>query len=161
MATIGLPNTRRTTFGTDYSDLLCTSSSKKTESESTADVRTDYNKWSRNIMLLRIDAYRKYEPLRMLNLLTVLSVRLIARVPTVLTVPVLELKLVFERTLRYFTHYCSKCQGQWSNSQVGGGVERTSEYMNYEGTVCLQKYRLHSKLGCPASPQPLYPHGPQ
>ena len=53
-------------------------------------------------MLLRIDAYRKYEPLRMLNLLTVLSVRLLARVPTVLTVlavPVLELELVFERTL--------------------------------------------------------------
>ena len=34
----------------------------KTESESTADVRTDYNKCSRNVMLLRIDAYRKYEP---------------------------------------------------------------------------------------------------
>ena len=53
-------------------------------------------------MLLRIDAYRKYEPLRMLNLLTILSVRLLARVPTVLTVlavPVLELELVFERTL--------------------------------------------------------------
>ena len=30
-------------------------------------------------MLLRIDAYRKYEPLRMLNLLTVLSVRLLAK----------------------------------------------------------------------------------
>ena len=52
-------------------------------------------------MLLRIDAYQKYEALRMLNLLTVLSVRLLARVPTVLTVltvPVLELELVFERT---------------------------------------------------------------
>ena len=70
----------------------------KTESESIADVRTDYNEWSRNVMLLRIDAYRKYEPLRMLNLLTVLSVRLLARVLTVLTVPVLELELVFERT---------------------------------------------------------------
>ena len=68
---------------------------QKTESESTADVRTDYNKWSRNVMLLRIDAYRKYEPLRMLNLLTILGVRLLARVPTVLTV----LELVFERTL--------------------------------------------------------------
>ena len=50
-------------------------------------------------MLLRIDANRKYESLRMLNLLTVLSVRLLARVPTVLAVPVLELELVFERTL--------------------------------------------------------------
>ena len=76
-------------------------------------------------MLLNIDTYRKYEPLRMLNLLTVLSIRLIARVPTVLTVPVLELELVFERTLRYFTHCCSKSQGQWSNSQDGGGIERT------------------------------------
>ena len=37
--------------------------------------------------------------LRMLNLLTVLSVRLLARGPTVLTVPVIELELVFERTL--------------------------------------------------------------
>ena len=36
----------------------------------------------------------------MLNLLTFLSVRLLARVPTVLAVPVLELELVFERTLR-------------------------------------------------------------
>ena len=55
-------------------------------------------------MLLGIDAYQKYEPLRMLNLLTVLSVRLLARVPivlTVLAVPVLELELVFERTLGY------------------------------------------------------------
>ena len=50
---------------------------------------------------ISIDAYRRYEALRMLNLLTVLSVRLLARVPTVLTVlavPVLELELVFERT---------------------------------------------------------------
>ena len=69
---------------------------QKTKSESTADVRIDYNKWSRDVMLLGIDAYRKYEPLRMLNLLTVLSVRLPARVPTVLTV----LELVFERTLK-------------------------------------------------------------
>ena len=40
----------------------------------------------------------------MLNLLTVLSVRLLARVPTVLTalaVPVLELELVFERILKH------------------------------------------------------------
>ena len=73
-----------TTFGTDYSDLLGVSSSKN-ESESTADVGTDYNKWSRNATLLRIDAYRKYEALRMLNLLTVVSVRLLARVSTVLT----------------------------------------------------------------------------
>ena len=36
--------------------------------------------------------------LLMLNLLTVLGVRLLARVPTVLAVPVLELELVFERT---------------------------------------------------------------
>ena len=53
-------------------------------------------------MLLGIDAYRKYEPMRMLNLLTILSVCLLATVPTVLTVlavPVLELELVFERTL--------------------------------------------------------------
>ena len=50
-------------------------------------------------MLLRIDANRKYEPLRMLNLLTVLSVRLLATVPTALAVPVLELELVFECTL--------------------------------------------------------------
>ena len=102
MTTIGLPNIRRTTFGTDYSDVLGASGSKKTESESTVDARTDYNKWSRNVMLLRIDAYRKYELLRMLNLLTVLSVRLLARVSTVLTIlaiPVLELELVFERTL--------------------------------------------------------------
>ena len=87
-----------TTFGTDYSDLLG-KQLQKTESESTADVRTDYNKWSRNTTLLLIDAYRKYEPL---NLPTVLSVRLLARVPTALTVlavPVLELELVFARTL--------------------------------------------------------------
>ena len=71
----------------------------KTESESTADVQTGYNKWSRNVMLLRIDAYQKYEHLRMLNLLTVLSVRLLATVLTVLAVPVLELELVFECTL--------------------------------------------------------------
>ena len=63
-------------------------------------------------MLFRIDANRKYEPLRMLNLLTILSVRLLARVPTVLAVPVLELELVFERTLtvllkhRYRIGYC-------------------------------------------------------
>ena len=53
-------------------------------------------------MLLRIDAYRKYEPLHMLNFLTILSIRLLARVLTVLTVmadPVLELELVFENTL--------------------------------------------------------------
>ncbi len=55
-------------------------------------------------MLLRIDANRKYEPLRMLNLLTILSVRLLARVPTVLAVPVLELELVFERTLYDYAH---------------------------------------------------------
>ena len=64
-------------------------------------------------MLLRIDAYRKYEPLCMFNLLTILSVRLLARVPTVLTVlavPVLELELVFERTLSlsYFSWSTSK-----------------------------------------------------
>ena len=35
----------------------------------------------------------------MLNLLTVLSVRLLAGVPTVLAVPVLEMELVFKRTL--------------------------------------------------------------
>ena len=48
----------------------------------------------------------------MLNLLTVLSVRLRARVPTVLTVlavPVLELELVFERTLSHTSrHQCRK-----------------------------------------------------
>ena len=80
----------------------------KNRKRSTADVRTDYNKWSRNATLLGIDAYRKYEALRMLNLLTVLSVRLLARVPTVLTVlavlavPVPELELVFERTLNNY-----------------------------------------------------------
>ena len=59
-------------------------------------------------MLLHIDAYRKYEPLlHMLNLLTVLSVRLLARVPTVLAVPVLELELVFERTLKVLAHHSS------------------------------------------------------
>ena len=52
-------------------------------------------------MLLRIEAYRKYEHLRKLKLLTVICVRLLAKVLTVLSVlavSFLELELIFERT---------------------------------------------------------------
>ena len=66
-----------TTLGTDYSNLLgANSSKKKTKAkallmleQTTSGVET----------LLPIDAYRKYEALRMFNLLQVLVVRLLAK----------------------------------------------------------------------------------